>query len=105
MEVLLLLYRESGRGWSAEEVAQALYIQPEAAAGYLDDLYRGGCCACDEATGKYHYSSADSQLNQAVQELAAAYKTRSVAVITRIFSKPQTHLRLFSDAFKIRKDD
>lgn len=106
MEALLLLCRESKRAWSARDVAQAIYIQPEAAGGYLEELLRTGCCCRDPADAdSFRYDASDQRRHELVLELAEAYKTRSVAVITRIFSKPQNHLRLFSDAFRFRKDD
>lgn len=106
MEVLLLLYRESKRAWSAEDVANALYIQPEAVAGYLDELVRTGCCLVEPSgAASFRYDPTDPRRHEQVQELANSYKTKSVAVIARIFSKPQNHLRLFSDAFKLRRDD
>lgn len=106
MEVLLLLCRESRRGWRSDHVAKELYIQPEAATEYLAALSRDGCCIVfDDSTSTYRYDSTNAPLHEMVQELAAAYKTRPVAVVTRIFSKPHSHLRLFSDAFKFRRDD
>jgi hypothetical protein len=106
MEVLLLLCRLRERTWNATEVATALYIQPASAANYLADLAGVGCCLLqDDTVTRYQFNLQDAHQGKLIRELTEAYKTRPVAVITRIFSKPPDHVRLFSDAFKLRKDD
>ena len=69
LEVLLLLRAAADKQWTATEVARALVTQPEAAAGWLEDLRRRGLAS--ESDGRYRYTPANDELDQIVDDLAA----------------------------------
>ena len=106
LESLLLLEADPGRGWTADEVARELRIDPAWAAAQLDIL-------CGQAivgyTGDqvrhFRYSPSDARTRETVAALAKAYAERRVTVISLIFAKPAVGLRAFADAFRIRKDE
>lgn len=101
LEVLLLLRAAADKEWTANEVARALVTQPEAAAGWLEDLTERGLAR--EEAGSYRYAPATRELDQTVDALAESYATYRVAVISLIFSRPSERIALFADAFRIRR--
>jgi hypothetical protein len=106
LEVLLLLHRLPAADWTAEAVANALYIQPASAARRLAALADFGLLAAKSASAPtYRYAPQSAELDQTVGRLAETYRERRVAVITAIASRPMENVRAFSDAFRIRKKD
>ena len=106
LEVLLLLRASPEKEWSAGEVSQKLYIQPDSAARRLADLHAGGLLVVSEAAGSlYRYGPRTSDLESVADGLAEAYKIRPVSIINLIFSRPRDQIRAFADAFRIRKED
>jgi DNA-binding MarR family transcriptional regulator len=105
LEVLLLLRRESGVAWSAEDVARALYTTPEMMAAQLAELEtRGLLRKTSGSADVYSYAPSTPQLAAAVDLLANLYKERRVTVITTIYAEPVDSVRTFADAFRLRKD-
>lgn len=103
LEVLLLLRAVPDRQWSVEDVARAQVASAQMAAQLLEDLHRRGLVARDGTPGRYHYRP-DRGLSPVVDDLAEAYATRRVAVVSLIFSKPSAAVTGLADAFRIRKD-
>jgi predicted ArsR family transcriptional regulator len=105
LEVLLLLYGDTSRTWTAEDLARELRIDPRAAEQQLDLLCARGLLTCSDAPPRvYQYVSRPGALDNAVGGLQRAYADRRVTVIGAIYSKPTDPLRRFADAFRIRKD-
>ncbi len=106
LEVLLLLSRTPEKEWGPAEVSQELHIQPESAAKRLFDLHAAELLILSQTSDRlYRYKPATSALESAVRGLAEAYTVRRVSVINLIFATPRDHIRVFSDAFRIRKED
>jgi hypothetical protein len=106
LEILLLLYQQQGRTWSAEAVARELRIAAISAGERLEDLVRTGLLAREDGDPvEYRYTPGNSTLDAAVGGLATAYSERRVTVINLIFSKPVDRIRTFADAFRLRRDD
>jgi hypothetical protein len=103
LEVLLHLRANSDRGWTADEIAQTLHIQPDSAGRRLDDLCGRGFCAVEG--DRYRYSPAVPAVDAVVGGLAQVYATHRVSVISLIFSKPTDTIQTFADAFRIRRDE
>jgi hypothetical protein len=101
LDVLLLLRAAADKEWTVPEVARALVTQPEAAAGWLDDLRQRGLAS--ESESRYRYSPASPELDQIVDELAESYAKYRVAVIGLIFARPSERITSFADAFRIRR--
>jgi hypothetical protein len=101
LEVLLLLRAAADKDWTGGEVARALVTQPEAAAGWLEDLTERGLAR--EQGGSYRYAPSSPELDRTVDALAASYASYRVAVISLIFSRPSERITRFSDAFRIRR--
>jgi hypothetical protein len=101
LEVLLLLRAAADKEWTATEVSRALVTQPEAAAGWLEDLRQRGLAS--ESEGRYRYTPASDEVDQIVDELAESYAKYRVAVIGLIFGRPRESVTRLADAFRIRR--
>jgi hypothetical protein len=101
LEVLLLLRAAADKEWTAGEVARALVTQPEAAAGWLDDLLGRGLAT--ENGGRFRYAPAGAEVERTVDALAESYANYRVAVIGLIFAGPSEGVTRLADAFRIRR--
>lgn len=99
LEVLLLLYREGDRSWTAVTVARELRLHVDSVATRLADLTARGLL--DTNADGYRFSR-DASIGTVVSQLARAYSEARVSVINLIFAKPVDTLRSFADAFKFR---
>jgi len=102
LEVLLLLWGRPERGWTAEDVATAIYSHPSSVVRRLRMLLGQGLLREREA-GCFQYAPRTSALHDTVTRLNHMYRERRVAIITLIASKPIDNVRAFSDAFRIRR--
>jgi hypothetical protein len=106
LEVLLLMLNRRDKEWSATEVSRELYIQAASAATRLADLQRSRLLQSTPGNPPtYRYAPAEPTLDRTVREVASAYSIRRVGVINIILEKPLDNVRVFSDAFRIRRDN
>ena len=104
LEVLLLVAAPPQKEWSAVEASQKLYRQPDSVATRLEDLRdRGILSVRGETQLLYRYVPSASQ-DAVIRGLERAYEVRKDAVIRLIFTRPPDTLRVFSDAFRIRRN-
>lgn len=105
LEALLLLRKEPGRQWNAQEIASALYITSEMVGSLLGDLANRGFVQVISAdTPRYSYRTIDAATDQLIDQLQTVYRDRRVAVISLIYSKPLRKVQTFADAFRLRKE-
>jgi hypothetical protein len=103
LEVLLLLRDHAEEEWDAAGVAHELRIQPRSARSRLETLAAIDVVDLDGETARYRMGNEHAE---AVDELADAYRTRRVTIITLIFDRPAQSARAFADAFVVgRKKD
>lgn len=105
LEVLLLLQRDGDVAWTAEEVAREMRYPPGWAATQLVDYCRAGLVA--EVPGeetRYRYAPSP-RLAGAVEALADLYPRRRTTVTRLIFAPREDDVQLFSDAFRIRREE
>jgi hypothetical protein len=101
LEVLLLLRAAADKEWTADEVARALVTQPEASAGWLENLAAHELAAGRE--GRYRYDPPSAEVERTVDALAESYATYRVAVISLIFARPSERVTSLADAFRLRR--
>jgi hypothetical protein len=105
LELLLLLRQDSGRSWSCFDLARQMYITPDVCSGIIADLERRGFVLRDAAdSGLIRYRSGGAEVDALIDQLAALYHQRRVAVITLIYSKPMKKVQTFADAFRLRRE-
>ena len=107
LEALLLLRGARGRDWSAQKVAERLYIGEKVAARLLDELCRSGMAApCPLANGAacYRYQPASPALGATIDALADLYARRLVDITNLIHSSLDRKAQQFADAFLLRKE-
>jgi hypothetical protein len=104
LEILLLLHRTAPEGWETERISSELRLQPAWVDEHLrtlrerEFLVRAGPSA-------HRYHPASPELAKAVSSLAATYADRRVTVVSLIYSKPIDPVRVFAEAFRIRKEE
>ena len=104
LEVLLLLHARATSEFSPQQVGTELRIDAAGAAEQLAKLCATGLLDCGgdpNPTYRFHASPATTD---AVASLARAYNDRRVTIISLIYSRPVDKIRIFTDAFRIRKE-
>jgi hypothetical protein len=112
LEVLLFLRRNTPAAFTAAGIGQSVHIQVEHATEAMASLAECGLLVRGTAEGTFRFAPATPALGSAVEELAAAYRNQSAAVLStmsvnaieRIRSGP---MKAFADAFVLgkRKND
>ena len=105
LELLLLLYDEPARAWTAAEASRALRAPERLLGGLLTDFYAAGVLMADETDEPAYRFGATGPHARAVDELAASVRQRKRAVHDLILRGPSSDVQVFSDAFRLRRDD
>ena len=105
LEVLLLVSQNKDTLWTPAAVGRKFHLSPESAKVQLDGLSRALVTLDRDDEDLYRYNPASDELNQIVSQLATAYATQRVAVLTLIFTKPVDKVRLFKEAFRMIKGE
>src|SRR5690242_20242689 len=100
VEALLLMRRQKGRAWTALEVARLLYVNEGRAEDLLARLHTHGLLARESDI--YTYSPATPSLAAMIDLLAETY-ARALIPVTNFIHDNSAGLRLFADAFRLRK--
>ena len=106
LEVLLFLMSNPDREWSAEEVGARIRLSRESVAEKLEDLARASLLAVrSNPPLMYRYAPTSKALEAEVaQSLERAYREGRDSVIQLIYTRPLDNIRIFADAFRIKKD-
>jgi predicted transcriptional regulator len=109
LEVLLFLMSNAERDWSAAQISEKTRMAEESVASKLQELHAAQLLtlqgtSSSSAAPLYRYAPTTEALAQEVAtSLDRAYKERKDTVIQLIFSKPMENIRVFADAFRIRR--
>lgn len=103
LELLLLLRAQRARSWTADELVRDLRASVLIVTDALASLQKSSLVSKSE-NEQYQYWPATPELDQLVTEVAGAYASSPAAVIEAILSSPSSSVRVFADAFKIKKD-
>lgn len=88
---LLLYLRSSGAALTPAQIADALYMSPEAMANGLMHFQNLGLVqSSNSLLGAYRYAPAAKELEKLVDETAETYAFKRVAIVNLIFSKAAT---------------
>jgi hypothetical protein len=84
---LLLFLRGSNSAMTPTQIADALYMSPEAMAGCLIHFQNRGIARQSESLlGAYRYAPVSAELEAVIDETAQTYANRRVAIVNLIFS-------------------
>jgi hypothetical protein len=103
LELLLLLRRQRTRLWTGDELVRDLRASILIVSDALDTLQKAGLVS-KNMNDQYQYWPIAPELDQLVADVASAYASSPVAVTQAILSAPSSSVRIFADAFKIKKD-
>ena len=104
LDTLVLLHNHPARAWTAEEVSQAIYTVPQAAAKTLARLEETGLVAGEGGSPPAWRYAPGPQLHPSIAALADTYRTQRVAVVKHLYASRVDPVRSFADAFRLKKD-
>ena len=102
LELLLLLQREPGRGWTADALVRELRGSLPLVTDSLERLTAAGLVAQNES-GEHLYRPQSHERAELVSALAGLYASKPIAVLRAIFATPSDKIRSFADAFLFKK--
>jgi predicted ArsR family transcriptional regulator len=101
LEVVMLLYREQARGWTADQVATHLKISARVARRELERMSTRGIASLGDA---FRFDGSDPDRAAAVARVAAVYGTRRIELINYVASQTLKRIQSIADAFRIKKE-
>ncbi|MGH8524492.1 MAG: MarR family transcriptional regulator [Gammaproteobacteria bacterium] len=105
LEALLLLRGSPEVDWTANAVAERLYIGEQNASVILQRLCAGGFLIANlEKSLLYRYHVGSPNLGQTVDRVAGLYSRYLIPVTNLIHGKSRTRVQEFADAFKLKPD-
>lgn len=106
LELLLLMQAAPDRAWTAAELAGELRVAQAWAERELDDLTQRGIVVSGPGPDRnFRYQPRSREIDATIRELARVYSERRVTVTQMIFTAPADPIQIFSDAFRLRKDE
>ncbi|HEX4078471.1 MAG TPA: hypothetical protein VHX61_06315 [Rhizomicrobium sp.] len=102
LELLLLLYRSPQRHWDAKEIDRQLRASETVVAYALRRLRVAGLVA-ETTKDRFQYRPGLPRLHAIVQALEIAYRTNPISVVKVILGAPDSNLRIFSEAFRLKE--
>jgi hypothetical protein len=103
LELLFLLRRSPETFWTADAAAQQIGIAPQISSRKLARLADAKLLVRGRETGAYRFAPVGEAL-PSIDELADEYAERRAGVINAIYSASEERLRVFSDAFRFKKE-
>jgi DNA-binding IclR family transcriptional regulator len=101
-ELLLFLRRRRERSWTPDQLIQELRSSRSVVLEVLATFEQAGLVTREG--GSYRFAPASDELDRLTQELEAAYSERPATVVKAIMSAPSDKLKIFADAFRLKKD-
>lgn len=102
--MLVMMYLSPDRWWTARELAAELYLAEAPTVHDVERLATRGLLEVRLGNDmNFRVSPASPSLAEAVAQLAEAYRTNRVDVLSRIVSRRGRGFRHFADAFDFRK--
>lgn len=106
LELLILLHDQQSRSFNPAEIANELGFETEATQDQLEALEAIGLAIQSTGQSRYKYHPVDATLGSTVDQLAAAYSTQRIPILSLILSEQPDRTRVFAEAFRIiRRND
>ena len=103
LELLLLMRRHPAASWGVEALNRELRSSALVVTGALATLIAAGLVV-EDTQGSYVYRPARAELVALLDRLADTYARLPLAVTRAILAAPNDKIRIFADAFRIKKD-
>lgn len=103
IELLLVLARDRNRVWGEDELVREMRGSAIALQEAVRNL-RLVALARQEPDGRVRFNSASASVDELTTEIEKVYATKPRAVMNAIFSVPNEKLRMFADAFKLKRE-
>jgi len=105
LEILLLLRRRAGEDLPPEAVARELAMDPGWVSREMAQLASQGLIEnSGNGVPAWRWAPRTAALAAGAAAVADAFATHRVAVVTLVAERPNQRLRVFADAFRVRKD-
>jgi hypothetical protein len=104
LEALLLMWENSQRLWSEDELAARIYVSRLVALQILQHLQRRQLVVAEPGQSQYRYNAQWDATGEIIPELAASYRRHLVPLATFIHSRASSAVREFARAFDLKKD-
>jgi hypothetical protein len=105
LDLLLFLHGAGGRALTAADVSRELRIPERLAEGQLLDFTAAGLVVADTAAPPSFRLDRESRHAPVVAELGRCVAERRRAVHDLILTGPSDDVQVFSDAFRLRRED
>lgn len=102
LELLLLLYRDPRRLWTAEELVREMRASTSVVDESVRILTAAAVVEIDEA-GAIRYAPPSGELAELATALVDLHRQKPVTVLRTIFTAPNEKIRSFADAFLFRR--
>jgi hypothetical protein len=104
LEILLLVAKDRQRRWTPPEVLQQIQSSLGSVQQRLHELQQDGLLSL-EHDDRFRFQPRTPELEACVAALKGAYEQRRIKVIEAIYNPRKDTLRLFSDVFRIRREN
>jgi hypothetical protein len=105
LELLLLLRTSLPRCWTVAQLVEELRVDADWAVRQIDRFCTSGLAASDgQQPPAYCFRAMTPHLDEAVTAVAQDYLVHRVSIIEFIYSRPSDTLRVFAEAFRLRKE-
>jgi predicted transcriptional regulator len=101
LEILLLLHDQQSRSFNAAQIANELGFETEATQEQLTVLETMGLAIQSTNESQYKFHPVNAILRSRVEQLAAAYSTQPVPILSLILADNSDRPRRFAEAFRI----
>jgi hypothetical protein len=103
LKMMVAMMAEPNRAWSAAELVRELRASDTVISRLLDRFQQIGL-AIEGKDHTWHWRPAAPELEELANGVARAYAVTPFGVIQAIAEAPESRLRQFADAFRLRKD-
>lgn len=105
VEVLMRLVASPDAPLATRDIEATSRLGAETTRRALEQLARVGLATHDPAGDRWTFTPATIADRRAVEALAVMYHQRPVTLVKLVYEAPPAPLKLFSDAFRLRKED
>ena len=107
LRIVLLLHGDPNRDLSLLEICSRVYLPPDRAIAEIQKLEKKGLVGMhtegDRTTFRYFPQS--EEIAHSIDTLAVMDREMPVTLINLIYDRSRRQLRIFADAFRLKKDE